>query len=123
MTTPEEIEKIKQEGDPGSNEDPVYDRVGKHGSYPGPAKTGDRVPNDAPKDKGWKERPKEKPARAPKPSATDDKKGSTSREAKAERARNPDGTFVADDPATPDVDEAFVEPSGGPEASDRDTSD
>lgn len=24
------------------------------------------------------------------------------------RARHPDGTFVADDPATPDVDEAWV---------------
>lgn len=31
-------------------------------------------------------------------------------EQKPERARNEDGTFVADDPATPDVNEAYVQP-------------
>lgn len=31
-------------------------------------------------------------------------------EPESERARNEDGTFVADDPATPDVDEAWQSP-------------
>jgi hypothetical protein len=26
------------------------------------------------------------------------------------RARNPDGTFISDDPSTPDIDEAWVQP-------------
>lgn len=39
---------------------------------------------------------------------------STGEEDEPERARNDDGTFVADDPATPDVDEAYKQPEEAP---------